>query len=266
MKPKEVAALTGLKERTIRFYVEEGLVSPATREQNGRTYRDYSQEDVNRLRTIATLRKAGFTLEELRAMLVEDRSAEEVYPAYLARIRQEAETSRALLEAAEQVSPAGLDAEELALRLSRSAESLSLPQADLEPHFRYLDELEPAPPQVPYHRDARPMDLDPETMFIHRPLGMKQALDDVKRDSAAPVSGGMAGPAPVGPLWLRIIKGLAILVFCLFVLSLLVSTGWLSNITWKELRFHLPVLGISGGIALGIHLLQKLYFAKRSGA
>ena len=68
MKMKEVCARTGLTERAVRFYVQEGLVSPASQRRGGRTWLDFNEADVARLKAVAALRKAGFTLEEIRSM------------------------------------------------------------------------------------------------------------------------------------------------------------------------------------------------------
>ena len=68
MKMKEVCAATGLTERAVRFYVQEGLAAPDAQRRGGRTWLDFSPADVERLKAIATLRRAGFTVEELRAM------------------------------------------------------------------------------------------------------------------------------------------------------------------------------------------------------
>ena len=68
MKMKEVCARTGLTERAVRFYVQEGLVSPASQRRGGRTWLDFDEADVARLKAVAALRKAGFTLEEIRGM------------------------------------------------------------------------------------------------------------------------------------------------------------------------------------------------------
>ena len=69
MKMKEVCAQTGLTERAARFYVQEKLVVPLAQHRGGRTWLDFSPADVDRLKAISTLRKAGFTLEEIRAMI-----------------------------------------------------------------------------------------------------------------------------------------------------------------------------------------------------
>lgn len=105
MKPKELSEKTGLKERTIRFYEEQGLLMPKMEQRNGRNFRDYSDEDVRQLKAIATLRRAGFTLEEIRQMMESDKAVETIYPDYLRRVCREADTAVQLREAAVQISP-----------------------------------------------------------------------------------------------------------------------------------------------------------------
>lgn len=55
-----------LPPKTIRYYEEIGLVRPG-RADNG--YRDYSSEDVHRLRFVQRARSLGFTIEECRVLL-----------------------------------------------------------------------------------------------------------------------------------------------------------------------------------------------------
>lgn len=49
MTIKEVEMLLDIPRATVRFYEKEGLISP-TREGNG--YRDYSDEDVEKLKRL----------------------------------------------------------------------------------------------------------------------------------------------------------------------------------------------------------------------
>ena len=67
MKINEVEAAVGVTKKNIRFYEEEGLISPRREASNG--YRSYSQEDVERLRRIKLLRKLDVPLADIRAML-----------------------------------------------------------------------------------------------------------------------------------------------------------------------------------------------------
>ena len=62
MKINEVEAAVGVTKKNIRFYEEEGLISPSREPGNG--YRSYSQADVERLRRIKLLRKLDVPLAE----------------------------------------------------------------------------------------------------------------------------------------------------------------------------------------------------------
>ncbi len=66
MKINEVEAQVGITKKNIRFYEEQGLLSPRRDSSNG--YRDYGEEDVAVLRRIKLMRKLGVPLEEIRKM------------------------------------------------------------------------------------------------------------------------------------------------------------------------------------------------------
>ena len=63
MKIGEVANETGLSISNIRFYEKKGLLVPARKEESG--YRDYTAEDVSRLKTILLYRKMGLPIETI---------------------------------------------------------------------------------------------------------------------------------------------------------------------------------------------------------
>lgn len=63
----QVAAATGLKIPTIRFYEQEGLLNAPTRAANGR--RMYTIGDVKRLAFIRHARALGFELDDVRSLL-----------------------------------------------------------------------------------------------------------------------------------------------------------------------------------------------------
>lgn len=66
MKINEVALRVGITRKNIRFYEQEGLLTPRRNWENG--YRDYSEEDEAALRRIKLMRKLGLPLEEIRQM------------------------------------------------------------------------------------------------------------------------------------------------------------------------------------------------------
>ena len=66
MKINEVEALVGVTKKNIRFYEEQGLLSPGRNSENG--YRDYGETEVETLRRIKLMRKLGVPIEEIRRM------------------------------------------------------------------------------------------------------------------------------------------------------------------------------------------------------
>ena len=66
MKINEVEAQVGITKKNIRFYEEQGLLSPRRNSENG--YREYGPGEVAALRQIKLLRKLGVPLEEIRRM------------------------------------------------------------------------------------------------------------------------------------------------------------------------------------------------------
>lgn len=64
MKINEVEQQVNITKKNIRFYEQQGLLSPKRNLENG--YRDYSEEDVIELKKIKMLRKLSLPLEEIR--------------------------------------------------------------------------------------------------------------------------------------------------------------------------------------------------------
>lgn len=67
MKIGELARLSGVAASRIRFYEASGLLQPAERQSNG--YREYAPESLTRLEIILRAQSAGFSLDEIRALL-----------------------------------------------------------------------------------------------------------------------------------------------------------------------------------------------------
>lgn len=68
LKIDDVAKLTGLTKRTIRYYEEIGLIAPPVRSEGG--YRLYTEADVEQIKKVLVAREAlGFTLQELLQVL-----------------------------------------------------------------------------------------------------------------------------------------------------------------------------------------------------
>ncbi len=98
MKIGEVASRAGVSQRMVRHYESIGLIPRPLRRDSG--YRDYSDEDLHRLRFIANARDLGFPIEEIRALLTlwsdRDRSSADVKHLALAHIAALEDKMRAL--------------------------------------------------------------------------------------------------------------------------------------------------------------------------
>ena len=66
MNVKQASEHSGLPAKTIRYYEEIGLLSPA-RGDNG--YRSFSESDLHKLTFLARSRSLGFSLDDCRQLL-----------------------------------------------------------------------------------------------------------------------------------------------------------------------------------------------------
>lgn len=133
MKIKEVCKKTGLTEKAVRYYVENGLLFPEEYTQRDRTYREYSSEDVRTLQAVTTLRKIGMSVETIRE--VEQGKAEEIMQGYLKDLGSEVERKQKLLESLSRADMSGVSsAEELAEIINESTKAELSP-----PDFSHLD-------------------------------------------------------------------------------------------------------------------------------
>ena len=83
----EVSKRTGLSERALRHYETEGLVNPA-RSAGGRRF--YMARDLNRLQQVILLRRAGYGLSDIAAMMRRrELDANAVIDLHLAALRAE---------------------------------------------------------------------------------------------------------------------------------------------------------------------------------
>lgn len=74
MKIKQAEELVGITSKNIRFYEEQGLISPG-RTENG--YREYHQNDIEKLKKIKILRKFDVSLENIKSVFNEKMDLED---------------------------------------------------------------------------------------------------------------------------------------------------------------------------------------------
>lgn len=123
----EVAERTGLSHRTIRYYEEMGLVSPAGRTEGG--FRLYDEAGIARLLLITPMKPLGFTIEQIGELLaaLDTATATEADPADRERARQVLDEAHAGVEQRiRDLKEATARAESFAERLGREV-SRSVP-------------------------------------------------------------------------------------------------------------------------------------------
>lgn len=78
---EQVATITNLTKRTLRYYEELGLLKPTERTEGN--YRRYTDEDIQRIEYIKKLRDLlGFSLNEIRSLLDSDDERAYIREAY----------------------------------------------------------------------------------------------------------------------------------------------------------------------------------------
>jgi len=133
MKSSEIREQTGLTEKAMRLYEDKGLITPQIREQGGRRFREYSEDDLAVLMTVAALRRARFSIEQIGRMLDDPRETEAVFIEYRAGLAREMAELTELTERVNAVDPASLgSAGALAEALTPVAQPMELPVRDME--------------------------------------------------------------------------------------------------------------------------------------
>lgn len=90
MKIKVVCERTNLTDRTIRYYIEEGLISPTFSENYlGRKSFDFTEENISELNDIAVLRSFDFSIEEIRQILQDPLSSLSIIHTVKERVNSE---------------------------------------------------------------------------------------------------------------------------------------------------------------------------------
>ncbi len=135
MKIKEVIAKTGLTDRAIRLYIENGLIVPNNQKSYaGRNNFHFSPEDVQKLEQIALLRKAGFSLEQIKTLECGGELAQKVLSEYL-KDKQEAAILEQKIVEALQDFPANtpVTTETVCERIQEKLKNIPLPKTDEKP-------------------------------------------------------------------------------------------------------------------------------------
>lgn len=145
MRIGEVSTLTGLTERTIRYYEEVELITPEKQERGERIYRYYSEEDVSELETISALRKLLFSIDEIKTMRTEPGLIPDILSDYKSRLLSLTQKMTDVLEVIDRLDMRYVsDMTSLAKGFKLVAAKRTLPAQDVTPNFSKIDQLEGA--------------------------------------------------------------------------------------------------------------------------
>ena len=158
MTRKEVCTATGLSIKTLRLYEEKGLITPERQYRNGREYRVYTPEVVAQLQQIATMRRALFTMDEIKSMQQNPDTIPGIFEDYRQWLAAQETQFRALRQAAGQVNAQTLHSvDSLLSGMEQAASSMPLPQMDIKPDFKHIDAMEEPPRHVVQQTDLDDM-------------------------------------------------------------------------------------------------------------
>ncbi len=135
MRIKEIITETGLTDRAIRLYIDSGLITPKhTESYTGRRSYDFSEEDIARLKNIAVMRKAGFSIEAIGKLYIDTETSRSVLEEFLKQKKEEKELAEDVLE---RLTPfleenAEITVEKICDRLTAYNE-IPLPEEDRKP-------------------------------------------------------------------------------------------------------------------------------------
>ncbi|MEU1272115.1 MerR family transcriptional regulator [Streptomyces sp. NPDC005799] len=141
----ELARSTGLTVRTIRYWSDEGVLTPVGRSTGG--YRLYDAESAARLELIRTLRELGLGLADVRRVLDGERTVAQVAAAHVAALDAQIRSLKVTRAVLSTVARRGSSAKEMTLmnKLARlsAAERRRIMEEFVEEMFHGLDLVDP---------------------------------------------------------------------------------------------------------------------------
>lgn len=85
MTIKEIENLLNISRANIRFYEKQGLLIP---KRNDNEYRNYSEDDIKRLKQIIIFRKCNISIENIKKIFSNEKSLEQVSKEQLTEIER----------------------------------------------------------------------------------------------------------------------------------------------------------------------------------
>lgn len=137
MKMKEVLEKTGLTDRAVRLYIDEGLALPSIEESySGRKSIDFSESDVERLKNVALLRKAGFSIADIKSMVDDNSTAKDIIEKFIEQTENNIAHETKIVEKLKGISfNEEVTIETICSSLSETVEEKEVPKEDLKSIF-----------------------------------------------------------------------------------------------------------------------------------
>lgn len=132
MKIKDVIERTGLTDRAIRLYIDNGLLNPRIEESySGRKSIDFTEDDIERLNNIAMLRKAGFSISDVKNM-VDNNGIKDIIEKYIVETETEIGYKTEIVEKLKNISfNEEVTIETICNSLSSTVEKTEIPFEDM---------------------------------------------------------------------------------------------------------------------------------------
>ena len=111
MRIKDVDSIVGISRKNIRFYEKEGLLNPGRESEN--SYRDYCDEDIQRLKQIKLLRKLDMPISEIKAVFEGEISLTTALRRHSISIEQQCQSLMKAMEMCDRIISDGKQLEQL---------------------------------------------------------------------------------------------------------------------------------------------------------
>lgn len=143
MRMKEVCERTGLTDRAVRLYIDSGLLSPNEESSyTGRRSIQFSERDVAILEVIATLRKADFSISDIRDMQTSPERIHTILDIHRKRLAGDIENKQRILQILGEIKDTDtMEYTKIAEMIRRSASQSIIPKEDSNMRFKDFQQL-----------------------------------------------------------------------------------------------------------------------------
>ncbi|MFF9640819.1 MerR family transcriptional regulator [Kitasatospora aureofaciens] len=215
----ELARRTGLTVKTVRFYSDQGIVSPADRNPAG--HRRYGADAVARLDLVRTLRELGLGLPEVRQVLECEHGLPEVAAAHAAALDVRIRVLRLRQAVLRTVAARGATAEELTLvhRLARLTQDergrlvgeflAEVFGAGASRDGRFGGVARSLTPELPEEASAEQVEAWVELALLAEDAGFRELLRGLAAEEAAEAAAAVGAGSVPRPGLAVLVKGLA---------------------------------------------------------